>query len=1141
MTGGGSEYSSGKRDESREYDEDEDLRREVKELIDEAEREKSDEDRERQEYAENDDYEREVQDLIDEIKEENRKDQTEAEEQKEHYSAEEVEDLIREAVQELEHEEGTERESHEETEKENGQFQEHEREEGTEHDEDGNLSEWEKDVIKNYANYGADPEEVRELWREHFEEDVKDELGDSESEQTVDEKKEDEPDEESGLERTEDTESYYDDGSGQMYAMRTESSEQAESSTETETTEDAETAEAGKTESSEGDLSKENAEAENVQSQTAEDTRSTEGETVEQSRTGSQEHAEDSKESQSRSGTVEETEPQSERTSQTTTAEYVDEAGTGDIERKSESGYEGEAEDEPDTVETTESRSQETEDSTESASSEELTPEDENWQRELNEMFNQLPEEFQEAIREYIEEEAEEDFEELVRKHGLEDLLKDEEAMEEVEEFLRYRRARRLNPEASAEELAEEVGIDAEQAEKWEDRENYPDAVKRVLNLEGYRVLDSLARGFREQDYPLDPEEYVEYLRDHPRLEFEDPMAPFEEWDREARAWIEVTRMRREGRLRSRLRNGRERYDREQIKALSKEYGVSEERVVSWLRGETVPYLIRRAGRERVRSSGEAVEENTMASRLQMWKPEVNGVRIRSVEQLEELVRARFPSLMKRKDYQRFIRQAALHLELVEHFQNKELKRGDIARIVKETGESPTTIKRWVIEGTKPRIYHYLTRNPLDDREERVAKILSSLQGVINMERLERRLRTLFFFEGLERSKSHTGNLERARLFFDFLEEYTKGGILKSVAKRMKIGKGTVSDWLSGSALPTYVRLAVAVPAEPPEPGKKWLPLRLNTRTNLPERFIQVPEVVNSEEDLLSVLRQLQSLHTNEMTEFEKRYGKESVRLSFMYLLGLGLSDGQFDSDSDLSARVVLFASKKYKWRVRLGRAFSLAMGKVGLIVERRADSTKIRNGKVIECNVWASQASPFLQWVKTVLFGLRHSLMKKQSPIDAEWILKMPKEYRVAFLQGLADGDGYASIKAFRVGIASKPNGEFIKRLLSTFNIFAKLEKTKVVIKKHEDIIKANNIPLFRHATSRKRNHYELCSIIGLLDKSHGKVPEREIKIIMELHRRGFSCGEITERLWFDHGLARSRGSVEGIVRRRTKSKGFK
>ena len=530
-----------------------------------------------------------------------------------------------------------------------------------------------------------------------------------------------------------------------------------------------------------------------------------------------------------------------------------------------------------------------------------------------------------------------------------------------------------------------------------------------------------------------------------------------------------------------------------------------------------------------------------MASRLNMWIPEVNGVRIRSVEQLEELVRESFPSLMKRKKYPKFIRQAALHLELVEHFQNKELKRGNIARIAKETGESPTTIKRWVIEGTKPRIYHYLTRNPLDDREERVAKILSSLQGVINMERLERRLRTLFFFEGLERSKSHTGNLERARLFFDFMEEYTKGGILKSVAKRMKIGKGTVSDWLSGSALPTYVRLAVAVPAEPPEPGKKWLPLRLNTRTNLPERFIQVPEVVNSEEDLLSVLRQLQSLHTNEMTEFEKRYGKESVRLSFMYLLGLGLSDGQFDSDSDLSARVVLFASKKYKWRVRLGRAFSLAMGKVGLIVERRADSTKIRNGKVIECNVWASQASPFLQWVKTVLFGLRHSLMKKQSPIDAEWILKMPKEYRVAFLQGLADGDGYASIKAFRVGIASKPNGEFIKRLLSTFNIFAKLEKTKVVIKKHEDIIKANNIPLFRHATSRKRNHYELCSIIGLLDKSHGKVPEREIKIIMELHRRGFSCGEITERLWFDHGLARSRGSVEGIVRRRTKSKGFK
>lgn len=660
--------------------------------------------------------------------------------------------------------------------------------------------------------------------------------------------------------------------------------------------------------------------------------------------------------------------------------------------------------------------------------------------------------------------------------------------------------------------------------------------MKRVLNLEGYRVLDKLSRGFREQDYPRDMEEYEEYLKRNPRLELEDPMAPFEEWDREARAWVEITRMRRKGKLKTRLRNGRERYDRVQIEGLSKRYGVSKEKIVSWLLGGSVPYLIRKIGREIVRSSTEVSEENTMASRLNMWIPEVNGVRIQSIEQLEELVRERFPSFLKRKDYPRFIRQAALHLKLVERFRNEVLKRGDIASIARETGEFPTTIKRWLIEGAKPRIYHYLTRNPLDDREQRVARILSSLNGVTDMGKLEQRLRTLFLYETLEQSTGHQENLERAQLFFQFLEEYTKGGILKSIAKRMKIGKSTVSEWFSGSQQPTYIRLAVTVPEAPPEPGKKWLPLRLNSRTNLPEQFIQVPEVVKSEEDILSVLRQLQSLDAPQEKEFEEMHDRESTPLTFMYLIGLMVSDGGFDADSDLSARVVLFASKKYQWSFNLGQAFAFAMGRIGLEVEKRTDVTKVKDGKTTTFYVWASQASPFLRWVKEVLFGLGRSDKKKGIPIRAEWVLNMPHDHRVAFLQGLADGDGYASIKAFRVGIGSKTNQDFIRKLLSTFEIQSVMEKTKVVIKKHEHIRKANSLPLFKHALSRKKSHDELCKIMDLLDGGGGRVPEIERKIILELHKQGFTPGEIAEKLWHDYGYARSMRSVYGIVQRHKK-----
>lgn len=1113
MTSEGGENSS-RREEHREYDEGEDPRKEARELIDEVEREQSGEGREEHERSEDDEYRREARDLIDEAQEEGKREQTEADEQQEQHWRNEAEDCVKDAVKEVEHE----------------------REEKTESAEDDNLSEWEKDVLENYGNYGADPDEVKELWREHFAKDVEDELEGSDGGRGIDEKKEGDPDDESGLEKKEDAESYYDDGSGQLYAMKTESSEKAESMTESETTEETQTTETGSAESPEGDVSKESNEVESAQSETDERTHSTENEPTEQLRKSGQECVRDLEESEDSSGKMAEVEHQGEETSRSAATEHAEEADAKYSEKRVESGNEGEAEGEQNAVEETEDKGQEVEEreSTEADTSDELTPEEESWQRELNEMFNQLPEEFQEAIKEYLEEKVEEDFKELAKKHGLEDLLEDEEVMEEVEQFLRYRKARRLSPEASTEDLAEEVGIDIEQAERWEDRAQYPDAVKKVLNLEGYRVLDNLARGFREQGYLLNMEEYEEYLERNTRLELEDPMAPFEEWDREARAWIEITRMRRKGKLKVRLRNGRERYDRVQIEELSKRYGVFREKIVSWLLGESVPYLIRNIGREIVRSSTEMSEENTMASRLNMWIPEVNGVRIQSIEQLEELVKEKFPSFLKRKDYPRLIKQAALHLRLVERFQHKELKRGDIASIARETGESPTTIKRWLIEGAKPRIYHYLTRNPFDDRAERVTRILSSLNGVTDIGKLEQRLRTFYLFEVLESSKSHAENLERASLFFKFLEEYAQGGILKSIAKRMKIGKSTISEWFNGSQLPSYIRIAVEIPSNQPDTGKKWLPLRLNSQTNLPEQFIQVPDTVTSEEDLLSVLQQLKSLDTPKMREFEKEHGEESTPLAFMYLLGLIVSDGGFDSDSDLSARVVLYASKKYPWNLRLGKGFSYAMGKVGLNVERRADSTKIRDGKTTEFNVWGSQASPLLRWVKEVLLGLGPSMMKKQSPIDADWILNLAHDYRVAFLQGLADGDGYASIRSFNAGIATLTNHTFLNKLLNTLNIFPTVEKSKVRIGRYDDILKASKLPLFKHAKGRQKQLEELSKLIGLLDKSYGKVPKEEIEIIMEMHNKGMSCGEITESLWVNHGIAKSRRSVEGIIKRR-------
>jgi hypothetical protein len=136
--------------------------------------------------------------------------------------------------------------------------------------------------------------------------------------------------------------------------------------------------------------------------------------------------------------------------------------------------------------------------------------------------------------------------------------------------------------------------------------------------------------------------------------------------------------------------------------------------------------------------------------------------------------------------------------------------------------------------------------------------------------------------------------------------------------------------------------------------------------------------------------------------------------------------------------------------------------------------------------------------------------------------------------LQGLADGDGYASIRAFNAGIATKTNQRFICRLLESLDIHSDVQETKVRIRRHDDLKIAELLPLFKHAKTRQRNLMELGMIIDRLDDSHGKVPRVQVDIIMNLHAKRYTPGKIPLVLWRDYELARSPSSISGIIHRR-------
>jgi DNA-binding XRE family transcriptional regulator len=587
MTGEGSEYS----ERRRETDEDE-TERVVREIIDEVQKEIE---------------EREISEAEEEVEE-----------------VKDPEECVREAIEEIrQEEEERERaqEEWEERQREREEQLEESREEREERADKDDFAELEEKILENFDDYGIGPEEVKDRWRERFEEDVKEQLDGSHDENEQEEGKDSE-------EHTIEDEVYYTDSNGQVHVVKTESNETSEEKVES-ALEDPEQQE----EPAEiPDLPEHHGVEPSVEERdiTPQDEHATHAkeEVLEHSQVREDIEVDEDAEKQiveselmddipERTSLIEETEnPDLESEPSLNSDESVEnhrhqenhelqseengeQPGLStevDVEHDKCHECEHQESHEPDTSpeessEESESREEEIWTSYEINNS---SIEDEQWKRYLREIFNAISEEEKEAFKEYLREQAStmEEFEELLRKYGLEELLDEEDVMEEVRKFLEFKQALRADPERSVKKVAEELEIDVEQALEWSRGESEPLSLKKLLNLEAYYLWDQILRSYRERDYPTTREELVRILAENSELRTS-RFLPIER--EEALAWIEIIGMRRRGEIKRIIRNGRELYNRDQIKELSEKYGISAKEIIEWLRGERVPVLIKQS------------------------------------------------------------------------------------------------------------------------------------------------------------------------------------------------------------------------------------------------------------------------------------------------------------------------------------------------------------------------------------------------------------------------------------------------------------------------------------------------------------------------------------------------------------------
>ena len=628
MTGEGSEYSRRKREEHREYS-DEETDRIVRESIDEVRKEiegkESSEPLELPEQVY--DSERCVREAIEEVQQEEAErlrlkeqkeledEQQEAKEPGEKPEEYDAERCVREAIAEVRQEEAERqrlREEREHTEMEKEEQLEVSREERKETAEKDDFEEFEERIIENFGEYGIDPEELKEHWRKKFEEEVQDELGEKSGKETQGEE-----DETSGHEKTVDGHYYYDDGSGQMYEVKMDSKESSGSETES-SSDIQEVQETAPPESEQYENTESKRDAGDIESEDVTQPQETEDTIKERSKKREETEQEKSSEVETK-----EIKQVKEKAIQESTDEFSEQHDTDVKEESPEIQSTREKKSSEESISTPESetkpQSSETEELMESEDSQDAEEkgeeksesreeeiwweyeiehgslEDEAYKRYLKEVMDALPEEEQERFNKIIKEKVGtiEDFEELARKHGLDELLEDEEVMEEVRNYLKIRSILENEPDIDIEKLAEEMGIDVELAEEWSRGESEPYSLKKLLNLEAFYLWDEILRSHRERNHPRSREE-LDAIESDSKFK-EDRLFQLEQDD--AIAFVEIMTMRRRGDIERRIRNGREVYSRKQIMKLSKKYGVSAREIISWLRGISVPNLIDRISR----------------------------------------------------------------------------------------------------------------------------------------------------------------------------------------------------------------------------------------------------------------------------------------------------------------------------------------------------------------------------------------------------------------------------------------------------------------------------------------------------------------------------------------------------------------
>ncbi len=561
-------------------------------------------------------------------------------------------------------------------------------------------------------------------------------------------------------------------------------------------------------------------------------------------------------------------------------------------------------------------------------------------------------------------------------------------------------------------------------------------------------------------------------------------------------------------------------------KGIAKLSGISQRRVRAFFDGE-LPWLLRHvlAKEGRLAPSKRYSRHLSSTHRVKFRSITVRGKEIGSYAEFKRLVDRDFPWLKERSDYARLLHVVRVYFLARRRFEGmKYAIRNEIVEFAEKHDVSYQTVTEWLVGRSLPMVIGMLEQAlSVTEAKKELKVILKKLTGVVSLSEYHKRMKTLYQLEELKVLPNYKKDYELVKEFYRFLRALEKGGLYTDIIKRGNLSMGSTKRRRLDFGLPRLVRIAASIPSLPPKKDCKWLPLNV-TKKQEPVDFIEAPTRISHQTDLEGFLRGLVSKQ-RELTKEESETNQ--LVNEFMYLLGLIASDGSFGKKDGFSSQAQLKLSKKYAWSIRVGTAFSQALERLGIKVTRGKDrETRTKKGTLVRLMTWQSQNKPLFHWMRRTLFGLK-SGPKRRLRID--WILSLSIRERIAFIQGIADGDGHASVRGLIAGIATKYNKESLSRILASLGIESANNSNGLEIRKKKFLKIASDLPMFRHADSRLFRLREICAMIAAM--KHAKVSDEERQKILEYHRRGFNPTQIVPLLWSEYGTARRSGTIEKAI----------